>query len=1051
MIDKLIHFSIEQKRIILLLMVALIAVGIKSVTELPIDAVPDITNNQVQVITTAPTLGAEEMERLVTAPLEYALATLPDKVELRSISRFGLSVITVVFEDHVDINISRQMVAERIKVAEKDINGVATPEMMPVTTGLGEIYQYVLYAKPPYDKQYSAMELRTMQDWIVRRQLLGTEGVADVSTLGGFAKQYEISFQPERLRAMGISLDELFKAVQSNNENAGGAYIDKAVNRYFIRGVGMATSIADLENTVVSVRGSLPILVKDVAKVQLGYAPRFGAMTRNTDGERVGGIVLMLKGANSAATIANVKERIAQIQRTLPKGVVIEPFLDRTKLVNAAIGTVAKNLIEGALIVIFVLVLLLGNLRAGLLVASVIPLAMLFAITLMNVFGISGNLMSLGAIDFGIIVDGTVIIIEAILHRIEARHHGASPENSHSESPNRLVYSAAVQIRSSAAFGEIIILIVYLPILALVGIEGKMFGPMAQTVGLAVLGAFILSLTYVPAMAAMVLDFRHKAKPERLEVLAQAIIGFAKRLYAPVIHFALRRKYWVVGSAVAMFVLALGVFMQLGGEFIPRLDEGDFALEVRLPSGVSLAQSVETTSKINAILLDRFPEVKECVCKIGSSEIPTDPMPVEACDLTVVLKDKSEWTSAETKDELAEEMAEALEAIPGVEIGFMQPIEMRFNELMTGAKQDVAIRIFGDDLDELAASAARVEHLITPVAGVKDVYVEAVTGLPQIQVIYHREKLAQYGLNVADVNRLLRIGFAGEAAGLVFEGEKRFDVVLRMDSSVRQSIDNIRQLYLPTPTGAMISIEQVADIQYKTAPAQISHEDARRRITVAFNARGRDVESIVSEITEKMNKQSGLLPVGYTYTIGGQFRNLIQAKARLSVAVPVALLLIFILLFFTFESFKYASLIFTAIPLSAIGGVLALWLRDMPFSISAGVGFIALFGVAVLNGIVLVGEFNRLKETGHYHLHGRILRGVYVRLRPVLMTAAVASMGFLPMALSHGSGAEVQKPLATVVIGGLISATLLTLVVLPVLYALFEEGARSKVQGARRK
>lgn len=1030
MIEAIIRFSIHNKLVIGLLTLALIGVGSYSLIRLPIDAVPDITNNQVQIVTTAPTLGAEEMERLVTAPIEYALATLPDKSELRSISRSGLSVITVVFHDEVDINLARQMVSERLKLAETEISSVANPGMMPITTGLGEIYQYVLYAEPPYDKQYDAMALRTMQDWIVRRQLLGTEGIADVSTLGGFLKQYEVTFEPERLRAAGVSVDELIAALENNNENTGGAYLEKSHQAFFIRGIGMAKTQADLEQAVVHSDGGVPVRVADVAKVQLGSAARFGAMTRNGEGEVVGGIVLMLKGANSSVTIGNVKEKIAEIQKTLPQGVKIEPFLDRTRLVNAAIGTVAKNLVEGALIVIFVLVLMLGDLRAGLLVASVIPLAMLFAISCMQLLGISGNLMSLGAIDFGIIVDGSVIIVEAVLHRLQHAPATHRIKGSNALSMNSLVYESTKSIAGAAVFGIIIILIVFMPIMALTGVEGRMFRPMAQTVSLAILGAFLLSLTYIPMAATLVLkrDFGHKAN------FSDKLMTFIERLYKPTLVLALRHKVALLSAAVAGLLLAGWMFTRLGGEFIPRLDEGDFALEVRLPPGVSLAQSVETTTRVSEILLAKFPEVQQCVGKIGSSEIPTDPMPIEACDLMVVLKDKDEWTSAETKEELAEKMGEALSVLPGVAIGFMQPIEMRFNELMTGSKQDVAIQIFGEDLDQLSATANDISRLIEPVAGVKDVYVETVTGLPQMQVIYDRARLAQYGLSVAEANRTLRTAFAGTTAGLLFDGEKRFDVVVRMDSASRRSEAVLQTLPLVTANGSFIPLNQVAEVGMHPAPAQISRENARRRITVAFNVRGRDVESVVNEI-RGLTDTKLTLPPGYSVTFGGQFENLIAAKARLMVAVPVALLLIFVLLFFAFGSLKQSLLIFSAIPLAAIGGVMALTIRGMAFSISAGVGFIALFGVAVLNGIVMLSYFEQLRREGFEEVHGRVVRGTLVRLRPVLMTALVASLGFLPMAISSGAGAEVQKPLATVVIGGLVTATLLTLLVLPVLYA----------------
>jgi cobalt-zinc-cadmium resistance protein CzcA len=1047
MLDKIIHFSIHNKLIIGILTLALVLWGVYSVRQLPIDAVPDITNNQVQIITSSPSLAAQEIERLVTFPVEIAMATIPHLVEIRSISRFGLSVVTVVFKDEADIYWARQQVAERLQQAKAQIPaGVGNPELAPLSTGLSEIYQYTIFAKKGYEKKYDATELRTIQDWVVRRQLLGTEGVADVSSMGGYLKQYEIAVNPDKLRALNVTIADIFTALEKNNQNTGGAYIDKQPNAYFIRSEGLITNTTDIANVVIRHNANgTPILVRDVATVQFGHAVRYGAMVRNDEGEVVGGIVLMLKGENSSKVIANVKEKIAQIRKTLPEGVEIEAFLDRTKLVNNAINTVTKNLAEGALIVIFVLVLLLGNFRAGLVVASVIPLAMLFAIALMNVFGVSGNLMSLGAIDFGLIVDGAVIIVEATLHHLTTRIGGLHFDSSHGKGTNgeviltqsqmdEEVYQSAVKIRSSAAFGEIIILIVYLPILSLSGIEGKMFKPMAQTVAFAILGAFILSLTYVPMVSALLLSKKVSHKKN----IADRIIAFFNRLYNPVIRLALRQKLAVILTTVSFFVGSVALFATMGGEFIPSLDEGDFAVEVRLGTGSSLAETVEASLKAGKILKEKFPEVTETIGKIGSAEIPTDPMPLEACDLMILLKPKDQWVTADNREELAEKMAEELENMAGIEFGFQQPIQLRFNELMTGVRQDVAIKIYGEDLDILAAQAAKISKMISPIEGVKDVYVEKVGGLPQIVVAFHRERLAQYGISIADANTVLNTAFAGMTAGWVYEGEKRFDMVIRLEKDSRQNIEDVRNLFITNDKGEQIPITQIADIDFKVQTNQIQRENTKRRITVAFNVRGRDVESIVLEIQSKLDQQLKL-PTGYSLTYGGQFQNLQEAKDRLSVAVPIALGLIFVLLYFTFGSIQQSILIFTAIPLSAIGGIIALWLRDMPFSISAGVGFIALFGVAVLNGIVLIAEFNYLKNKGVTDINERVLEGTHTRLRPVLMTALVASLGFLPMALSTGSGAEVQKPLATVVIGGLVSATLLTLVVLPCLYIYFEK------------
>ncbi len=1031
MLDQIILFSIRNKFIIGLFTLALILVGAYSFSRLPIDALPDITNNQVQVITTTPTLATQEVEQFITYPIEQSIKTIPQIVELRSLSRFGLSVITVVFAENVDIYWARAQIAERLKEAEKSIPpSLGSPEMAPISTGLGEIYQYVVFAKKGYEDQYNAMDLRSIQDWIIKPQLLGIPGVAEVNTLGGLLKQYEIAVQPDRLRSMNVTMAEIFEALQKNNENTGGAYIDRKPNAYFIRGLGMISSLDDVQKIVVKNQNGIPILIRDVAKVQFGSAIRYGATTKDGKGEAVNGMVMMLKGENSAEVVEKVKERMLQVRKSLPQGVAAEPYLDRSKLVNKAIGTVQKNLLEGALIVIFVLVLLIGNLRAGLVVASVIPLALLFAVSMMNLFGVSGNLMSLGAIDFGLIVDGAVIIVEAIVHRLRGLDQG---QMSRAEMDEQ-VYQASAKIRSSAAFGEIIILIVYLPILALVGTEGKMFKPMAQTVAFAILGAFILSLTYVPMMSALFL----KKETGHKKNVSDQIIDFCYRLYQPMLEGALKMRGLVIGLSLLFFVLAMLVFSRLGGEFIPTLEEGDIATHVIIPPGGSLAQEIETTTKAEQALMRKFPEVIEVVSKIGSAEIPTDPMPMETADMMVILKDKSEWTSARTTEGLMERMDTVLNNIPGVTTEFSQPIQMRFNELMTGVRSDVAVKIFGENLDLLSSLAEQALPMIQGVSGVEDARAESVTGLPQITVKYNKDKLALYGLNVGELNQAVRTGFAGEIAGIVYEGEKRYDLVVRLDGDERQDLNDLQNLFISLPSGSQIPLKQVADVSYEYGPIQINREEGKRRVVIGFNVRNRDVKSIVNEIQAKIEKDLKL-PAGYYLTYGGQFENLTQANQRLMVAVPVALGLIFSLLFFTFGSIRQSLLIFTAIPLSAIGGVFALWLRGMPFSISAGVGFIALFGVAVLNGIVLIGFFNQLKAEGMQDVLERIREGAKVRLRPVVMTAAVASLGFLPMAISTGAGAEVQKPLATVVIGGLISATLLTLIVLPILYHLLEE------------
>ncbi|MDX5421102.1 MAG: CusA/CzcA family heavy metal efflux RND transporter [Hymenobacteraceae bacterium] len=1042
MFEKIISFSIHNKLVVGLMVLVLIVVGVYNLTKLPVDAVPDITNNQVQVVTSSPTLAAQEVERFITTPIEIALANVPDVEEMRSVSRFGLSVITVVFKDNVDVYLARQMIKERLDEAVHDIpEGVGTPEMAPITTGLGEIYQYTIHTTEDSPKKYDATELRTVQDWIVRRQLLGIPGVADVSSFGGYLKEYEVALNPNRLRSMNLTVPEVLDAISMNNQNTGAAYIEKNQNAFFIRGLGMVSTLEDIEKIVVTNRNGVPVLVSDVAQVQYGHPVRYGALTRNTEGEVVGGIVLMYKGANSSQVIKDVQARVEEVQQSLPEGLVIEAYLDRSELVDRAVNTVATNLIEGGLIVIFVLVLLLGNLRAGLVVASVIPLSMLFAISMMNLFGVSGNLMSLGAIDFGLIVDGAVIIVEGVLHFIIVKNAALPLRKLTQREMDKEVESAASKIMNSAAFGMIIILIVYLPIMFLVGIEGKMFRPMAQTVSFAILGALLLSLTYVPMVSTLVLSKKTKHKRNISDRIMERLMHW----YQPVIRFALRSRAIVLSVALGLLALALFTFSRMGGEFIPTLDEGDFAMDLRLVPGASLEQTIKTTTKASEILLSNFPEVKEVIGKIGTAEIPTDPMPIEAADVMILLKDRDEWTSASTREELAARMDSALAALPGVNYGFQQPIQLRFNELITGVRQDVAVKIYGEDLDKLTELARQAEKIIQPVQGAQDIFVEEITGLPQIVVAYNRARMAQYGLKVTDVNAVLRTAFAGQAAGAVYEGDRRFDLVVRMQQDYRQSLEDIENLYVPLPAGGQVPLQQVANISFEDGPMQISREEGRRRITVGFNVRNRDVESIVDEIKGKVSQQLQL-PPGYYVTYGGQFENLVNAKQRLQIAVPAALLLILILLYFTFHSIKQSLLIFTAIPLAAIGGVFALWLRDMPFSISAGVGFIALFGVAVLNGIVLIGYFNQLKREGVKDIYDRVIQGTTARLRPVLMTASVAALGFLPMALSTSAGAEVQKPLATVVIGGLFTSTLLTLVVLPVLYFIFTSREEKKLQ-----
>jgi cobalt-zinc-cadmium resistance protein CzcA len=1042
MLNAIIAFSIRNKLIVGLAVLFLIAYGIYEATRLPIDAVPDITNNQVQIITVAPSYGATDIERLITFPIEQANSNINGIEEIRSFSRFGLSLVTVVFNDETDIYWARQQVTERLqKVKEQIPANIGIPEIGPITTGLGEIYQYVLRPQKGYENKYSLADLRTIQDWIVRRQLLNVKGVAEVSSIGGNQKQYEIAINPNKLKANGVAISDVALALERNNQNTGGAYIEKSYSSVFIRSEGLIKSQNDIENIVVKTTTTgTPVLIKHIADVKIGSATRYGAICFNNEGEVAGGIVMMLKGANSNEVIQNIKSKISEIKSQLPEGIEIDAFLDRTKMVNNAIHTVRNNLLEGALIVVFVLVFFLGNLRAGFLVASVIPLSMLFAIIMMNYFKVSGNLMSLGALDFGLIVDGAVIIVEAVMHKLS---HSIIPSEKHAmqKEMNNTVENAASKMMNSAVFGQIIILIVYLPILSLSGIEGKMFKPMAQTVAFALIGAFILSLTYIPMMSSLVL----KGNAEKHPNFSDKIMRFLELAYEQQLIRVLKHPKLVLSVAFSLFIISIVILTQLGGEFIPALEEGDFAVETRVLTGSNLSTTIAYTQKAAGILKQQFPEVEKVVIKIGSGEVPTDPMPMDIADMIVVLKEKSTWQSAKTFPEMAEKMSAALQVIPGLQTGFQYPVQMRFNELMTGAKQDVVCKIYGENLDSLVNLSEQLAKIIGSIKGAQDLYVEPILGMPQVVIEYNRALIAQYNLSVEELNQTINAAFAGQKAGMVFEEEKRFDVVVRLDGDLRNKPEAIGDLLIKNAAGNQIPLRQIATINFINGPNQIQREYTQRRIVVGFNVRGRDVQSIVEELQNKVQKQIAL-PRAYTIKYGGSFENLNDAKQRLAIAVPISLLLIFIMLYFAFNSVKHGLLIYSAIPLSAIGGVFLLAARGMPFSISAGVGFIALFGVAVLNGIVLIAEFNRIKKSGIKNLYRVVVSGTKLRLRPVLMTASVASLGFLPMALSNGAGAEVQRPLATVVIGGLMLATLLTLFVLPLLYVLVEHFSFKKVE-----
>ncbi|HQZ98372.1 MAG TPA: CusA/CzcA family heavy metal efflux RND transporter [Pyrinomonadaceae bacterium] len=1026
MINALIRFSIAQKLIVLLLVAIMAAAGAYSLINLPIDAVPDVTNVQVQVLTNAPSLAPLEIERQITFPIEVAMSGIPGVEEIRSVSKFGISNVTIVFEESTDIYFARQLILERMATARENIPpSIGSPEMGPIATGLGEIYQYEVRAEP--GSNYTATDLRTIHDWNIRRQLMGVPGVTEVNSHGGYGKQFEVRLSPEKLQSYGLTLRDVHDAVMANNGTVGGGYIQKGAEQYLLRGVGLVEKMDDITNIVVKTgKEGVPVFVRDLGEVVEGQSIRQGAVSTNGEGEIVSGMAIMLKGENSRVVAERVKAKIEEIKMTLPKGVTIEPFYDRTSLVKRAIWTVEKNLLEGAALVIFVLLLLLGNWRGALLVATIIPLSMLFAAILMRIFNVSGNLMSLGALDFGLIVDGAVVMVENVVRRrAEAQHEKSR------EPPERTILEACLEVARPVVFAVAIIGIVYLPILSLRGIEGKMFVPMALTVIFALLGSLILSLTYVPAMLALIL----KGNVSESESF---LIRWAKQIYRPSLAFVMKFRAQVLAIAVTVVVISGIIFPYLGGEFIPRLDEGDILVEaISLPS-VSLDQSMVMTTAVEKSL-KVYPEVKTIVSKCGAPAVATDSMSLNQCDVFVMLNPIDEWKSGWSKEKLIEEMSKKLEAeVPGAaSFGFMQPIEMRVNELIAGTRGDVAVKLFGDDLQILADKGEEIEKVLAAINGAEETKAEVTTGLPQLQIKPDRAAIARYGINVEDVNELVEAIFAGKKAGEVFEGEQRFDIVLRLNEDASKSVESVRALILTAPNGQRVPLAQVADIALVEGAAQISREATRRRIVVSTNVRQRDIASFVTEAKEKIGKEV-TLPPGYYLQWGGAFENLERATSRLLIVVPIALFLIFVMLFSTFGSAKQALMIYTGIPFAIVGGVVALALRGMPFSISAGVGFIALFGVAVLNGVVMVSFINHLREEGKSVLDA-VKEGSMTRLRPVLMTALVASLGFIPMALATSAGAEVQRPLATVVIGGLITSTLLTLLILPTLYAWFEK------------
>ncbi len=1038
MINRIISFSISHKLAVFLLLMAIVGGGLYSLSTISVDSTPDITNNQVQVITVAENLSTVDIEQYVTYPVELAMSNLPGVEDIRSVSRFGLSVVTIVFHDDVDTYLARQLVQEKLEEVRGQLpEDFGTPELGPITTGLGEIFQYTL--TPSDTSRYTPQELRTIQDWIVRRQMALIPGVVEVNSFGGSIRQYEVAVSPERLTQMGVSIGEVCDALSAGNANTGGAYIERSHLAHFVRGEGLVKSIDDIGNIVVKNIGGTPILIRDVADdVRFGAQTRYGAFTQ--DGrEAVGGMVLMLKGANSNQVIKAVKQRMESVQKSLPADIEIRPFLDRSDLISRTTGTIARNLTEGALIVILVLVLLLGSIRGGLITASVIPLSLLFAFILMRLTGVWVNLMSLGAIDFGIIVDGAVIIVEGVVHEMESRLGSQQQVLTRSDMDDISRRSASTMMHS-AFFGQLIILIVFMPILFLTGVSSKMFSPMAYTFSYAVLGAIILCLTYVPVASSLLMrpladDSRLGRLEQQLKRVSQRVMQRLVDIYHPVLTLALRKSRLVAVVSLLLLVVTATVFARMGGEFIPELDEGDIAMQTFLRPGSSLSETIEREKEVERLLLSHFPEVKTVCARIGVADIPTDPMGFDYTDSFIILeKDRSKWTSADSKEELIGKMKEQLETLPGLNFAFSQPVALRFNELLTGIREDVAVKLYGDDLDKLNELGEQMADIISHIPGAGDVSLERTAGLPQITVRYDRRRMARYGLDVSKLNQYVSAAFAGSKAGVVFEGEKRFDLVVRLSDRYRTGIDDLRRLYIDTPGGTQVPLSEVATIDYEPGPMQISRDQTSRRIYVGVNVRGRDVQSLVADIRQQLERQL-ILPPGYRLEYGGEFQDLQEAKSRMAIVLPIALLLIFILLYLALGSIRQSLMICIAVPLATIGGVFALLLRGMPFSISASVGFIVLFGVAVLNGLVLINRFNSLSEEGVSNVYRRILTATRERLRPILLTATAAMFGFLPMAVSTSAGAEVQRPLATVVIGGLFTATLLTLLVLPVVYA----------------
>lgn len=1036
MLEKIITFSIKHKLIVILFTLTIVGLGLYSIINIPVGTVPDITNNQVQVITTSTNLSTQEIEQFITIPVEMEMANLPGVLEIRSISKFGISMVTIVFKENMGTYLPRQLIAEKIKSATAFIpENYGTPEMGPISTGLGEIYQYILDVEPGYEDDYSPMDLRTIQDWQVKRRLSGINGVVEVNSWGGYLKQYEVAIDPFLLRSLDIDILDVYEALESNNDISGGAYIEKNKQSYFIRGDGQLRTIEDIKSVLVKSNDGTPVFIQDLAEVKFGFANRFGAITANGKGETILGQVMMLKNANSKEVISAVKERVAEIQKNLPEGVFINPILERSELIDKTSRTVAENLIFGALIVFLIVWVLLGNLRSALVISSMIPLSLFFTLTLMYLFGIDANLLSLGALDFGIIIDGAVIVVEYIVLRMGLMSTKIKETKGEERNDlfDKISLEGASEMMKSAIFGQIIILIVFIPILSLQGVEGKMFQPMALSFSFAIIGAMVMGLTWIPVASALFLRPGDMQKKN----LSTWLLDKIYQAYYPAIKWSFNHKRIVLAAALLSLVLTGVLFSRIGGEFVPTLDEGDFVIQPALKTGTSLSETIKMTTEMENILLDEFPdEIEQIICRIGAAEVPTDPMSMEEIDMIIKLKHKDSWTKTKTKEELGTQFKDALSVIPGVEYEFTQPIEMRFNELITGVRSDIAIKVYGEDLEYINSKANEIKKLIANVPGASDIVLEKTTGLPQIKVNYNRKQLAGYNMDVNTLNTYLSAAFAGKKAGVVFEGEKRFDMVMRLQNINRTDIEDVRNLMVEIPSGEYVPLSEFADIEYTKGPAKISRDNTHRRVVVSVNVLGRDLQSVVEDIRLLVDDKVEMRPGNYV-EYGGQFENLQNATDRLLFAVPIALILIFIFLHFAFRSLKDALMIFIAIPLATVGGVLALWMRDMPFSVSAGVGFIALFGIAVLNGIVLIEHLKYLQKQDFTCMKELIFKGTKDRLRPVLLTAGTDALGFLPMAISAGAGAEIQRPLATVVIGGLITSTMLTLIVLPILFELF--------------